>query len=89
MSRSFRISRQTLAGALFLGALTAGCGDDRVERGLAPASEPSTPESATELREPEANREEATTEALQGGSDAEFDAKEGAAKEDGAKPPAQ
>lgn len=76
MRRSPLISRPVVAGIFLLGLVSAGCGDDRVERGLAPANEQSTPESAKELDEPAAERQEETTDAMQGQSDAEFDAKE-------------
>jgi len=77
------IARGALAGIFLLGLAAGGCGDDRVERGLAPADEASTPESSRELDESAAQRKEQNTDAMQGKSDAEFDA-----TEDGAKPPA-
>jgi len=74
MRRTFLISRSVLAGGLLmLGLAAGGCGEDRVERGLAPANETATPESKTELGETEKQRDEATKDAMQGRSGAEFD----------------
>lgn len=79
-----RIAWGALAGIGLLGLAAAGCGDDRVERGLAPANETATPESTRELDESGAKRQEQTTDAMQQKSDSEFDA-----QEDGAKSPPQ
>jgi len=52
------VSRSLALASLFLGLSLGGCGGDREERGLAPDPEVADPQSARELQETEAQRDE-------------------------------
>lgn len=74
------IARAALAGVWLLGLAAGGCGNDRVDRGLAPSQEPATPESSKDLGESASQRQQQTEGAMQKESDAAFDAQEGGSK---------
>jgi len=52
------VSRSLALASLLLGLSLGGCGGDREERGLAPDPEVADPQSARELQETEAQRDE-------------------------------
>jgi len=52
------VLRRVALASLLLGLSLGGCGGDREERGLAPDPEVADPQSARELQETEAQRDE-------------------------------
>ena len=52
------VSRSLALASLLFGLSLGGCGGDREERGLAPDPEVADPQSARELQETEAQRDE-------------------------------
>ena len=52
------VSRSLALASLLLGLSLGGCGGDREERGLTPDPEVADPQSARELQETEAQRDE-------------------------------
>ena len=54
MRRTFRTA---LAASLLIAPGLLACGDDRIERGLAPAEEPAVPESDRQMGMTEAERD--------------------------------
>ena len=61
---------------LLLAFSVSGCGDDRVERGLAVPDEESTPESAAEMQKTEQQRQQEVLQEEQQKEIEEFDAAE-------------
>jgi hypothetical protein len=70
--------RQLGSSLLVLVALSASaCGENKVERGLAPRAEESTPESAAEMQKTEQQRQQQVQQEMQQKQVEEFDAAEG------------
>jgi hypothetical protein len=76
------VLRSLALASLLLGLSLGGCGGDREERGLAPDPEVADPESARELDETEAQRDEENAADLDAAATKKFDETEEEAEEE-------
>ncbi len=76
------VLRGLALATLLLGLSLGGCGSDREERGLAPDPEVADPQSARELEETEAQRDEEMADDLDAAATQKFDETEEEAEEE-------